>query len=132
MLVSRVYRCQSHNHEIIAHDCGVLKQLLDVDREPFILSHLTGMTRELQMTISSYILSGLAFSDIENILRQHLWNSLAERCKTYNLHFPNSKKLFPSNLEEDVKQIWKEPSNDFIAELHARAKRARGRSPIAK
>ena len=60
------------------------------------------------------ILSGLAFSDIENILRQHLWNRLAERCKTYNLHFPNSKKLFPSNLEEDVKQIWKEPSNDFI------------------
>lgn len=114
MLVSRVYRCQSHNHEIIAHDCGLLKQLLGVDREPFILSHLTGMTRELQMTISSYILSGLAFSDIENILRQHLWNSLAERCKTYNLHFPNSKKLFPSNLEEDVKQIWKEPSNDFI------------------
>ena len=32
MLVSRVYRCQLHNHEIIAHDCGVLKQLLDVDR----------------------------------------------------------------------------------------------------
>ena len=47
-------------------------------------------------------------------MRQHLWNSLAERCKTYNLHFPNSKKLFPSNLEEDVKQIWKEPSKDFI------------------
>ena len=57
------------------------------------------MTRELQITISSYVLSGLAFSDTENILRQHLWNSLAERCKTHNFHFQNSKKLFSYQLK---------------------------------
>ena len=67
MLASQTYRCQFHNHEIIAHDSEVLKQLLEVDKQPFILSHLTRMMRDLQITISSYILSGLAFSDIENI-----------------------------------------------------------------
>ena len=51
MLVSRIYRSQLHNHEIIAHDSEVLKQLLEVDRQPFILTHITGMTRELQITI---------------------------------------------------------------------------------
>ena len=86
MLVSRIYRCQLHHHEILSHDSEVLQQLLEVDRQPFILSHITGITRELQTTISSYILSGLAFSDVENILRQHLWNSLAERCRTIQVH----------------------------------------------
>ena len=55
MLVSHIYRCQLHHHEILFHDSEVLQQLLEVDRQPFILSHITGMTRELQTTISSYI-----------------------------------------------------------------------------
>lgn len=47
ILVSRIYRCQLHKHEVIAHDGDVLMQLLNRDRFPFLLSHVTGMTREL-------------------------------------------------------------------------------------
>lgn len=74
MLVSRIY-CQLHNHEILALDSEVLQQLLEVDRQPFILSHITGMTRELQTTISSYILSGLAFSDMGIVTSFMCFNS---------------------------------------------------------
>ena len=114
MLVSHIYRCQLHHHEILFHDSEVLQQLLEVDRQPFILSHITGMTRELQTTISSYILSGLAFSDVENILRQHLWNSLAERCRTIQVHFSHNERLTPLNLNKDLMDIWSAPSSDFI------------------
>lgn len=116
MLVSRIYRCQLYNHEIIAHDSEVLKQLHEVDWQPFILSHIMGMTRELQLAISSYILSGLAFSDIENMLRQHLWNSLAERCKKCKTYW-NTGMLSPWHLEKDVRDIWSAPSNDFIESI---------------
>ena len=75
-----------------------------------------GMTRELQLAISSYILSGLAFSDIENMLRQHLWNSLAERCKTCKTYW-NTGMLSPWHLEKDVRDIWSAPSNDFIESI---------------
>lgn len=114
ILVSRIYRCQLNHHEIIAHDSEILKQILEIDLPPFILSHITGMTREQQFTIASYILSGLAFSNIENLLKQQLWNSLAERCKTFYVHFPHDGKLSPSNLEKDISNIWSAPSNDFI------------------
>ena len=114
VLVSRIYRCQLSNHEVIAHDGDIIKQLSDKDRPPFMLSHITGMTRELQNTITSHILSGLSFCDIQRTLKQQLWNSLAERCRTVSVHFPNIKNLSPFNLHKDIQQTWSSPSNDFL------------------
>ena len=48
------------------------------------------------------------------MLRQHLWNSLAERCKTFHVHFLHTGKLSPLNLEKDLREIWSAPSNEFI------------------
>lgn len=114
VLVSRVYRCQLNNHEVVAHDGHILMQLRNTDRPPFILSHLSGITRDVQTAISSYVLSELPFSRIANIMKQQLWSSLAERCKTLTIHYPTVVNLSPSTLEQDIKSMWSTPSNDFI------------------
>lgn len=114
VLVSRVYRCQLNNHEVVAHDGHILMQLCKTDRPPFILSHLSGITRDVQTAISSFVLSELTFSGIAKILSQQLWSSLAERCKTLSIHYPTVANLSPSTLDSDIKSMWSTPSNDFI------------------
>ena len=39
LLISRIYRCSSANHRILAHDPGVLTQTCSQIQEPFILFH---------------------------------------------------------------------------------------------
>ena len=89
-------------------------QLRDTDRPPFILSHLSGITRDVQTAISSYVLSNLTFSAIAKLTRQQLWSSLAERYKTLSIHYPSVASLSPSTLEQGIKSMWSTPSNDFI------------------
>lgn len=113
-LVSCVYRCQLNNNEVVAHDGHILMQLRNTDRPPFILSHLSGITRDVQTAISSYVLSELTFSRIANIMKQQLLSSLAERCKTLSIHYLTVVNLSPSTLEQDIKSMWSTPSNDFI------------------
>ena len=68
----------------------------------------------MQTAISSYVLSDLTFSGIAKIMKQRLWSSLAERCKTLSIHYPTVANLSPSTLEQDIKSMWSTPSNDFI------------------
>lgn len=106
VLVSRVYRCQM-NHEVIAHDGDILMQLNKRDGPP----------RKVQTTISSYVLSGLTFSKIAQLLKSQIWSSLAERFKTLSARFPAFDHLSPSTLQKDIKYMWSSPSNDFIEDI---------------
>ena len=52
LLVSRLYMCGTNDHQMIAHDAGILSQLRHHSDIPFILFHKSGVTRELYDYIS--------------------------------------------------------------------------------
>lgn len=68
-LVSRVYRCSGQHAEIIAHDPAIL-EIIPQSRRPFILSHITGVTRELHESIGSYITTGMKMEHIHDMMGQ--------------------------------------------------------------
>ena len=68
-LISRVYRCGGHHAEIIAHDPALLN-LIPESRRPFILSHIAGVTCQLQDYVACSIINGLKMEHIETMLAQ--------------------------------------------------------------
>ena len=76
LLISRVYSC-SVGHEISGHDPAILAMIKSQGRIPFLLSHKTGVTRELLEMFVSMVRNGLSFSQIydislERLHRRHL------------------------------------------------------------
>ena len=71
LLISRVYSC-SAGHEINGHDPALLAMVKSQGRIPFLLSHKTGVTRELLEMFVSMVRNGLSFSQIYDILLERL------------------------------------------------------------
>lgn len=71
LLISRVYCC-SLGHEINGHDPTLLAMITSRGRIPFLLSHKTGVTRELLEMFVSMVRNGLSFSQIHDILLERL------------------------------------------------------------
>ena len=71
LLISRVYSC-SAGHEINGHDPSVLAMIGSTRRIPFILSHRTGVTRELLDMFVSMVRNGLSFAQIHEIVLDRL------------------------------------------------------------
>ena len=71
LLISRVYRC-SAGHELSGHDPAILAMINSQGRIPFLLSHKTGVTRELLDMIVSMVRNGLSFSQINDILLERI------------------------------------------------------------
>ena len=69
-LVSRVYRCSGNHAEVIAHDPSILN-LVPESRRPFILSHIAGVTCQLQDYVTCSIINGLKY-------RNNAWSTLHE------------------------------------------------------
>ena len=71
LLISRVYSC-SAGHEISGHDPVILALIKSHGRIPFLLSHKTGVTRQLLEMFVSMVRNGLSFSQIYDILLERL------------------------------------------------------------
>ena len=82
ILVSRVYTCQE-NHQILAHDQGLLYQTNRLTPEPFILFHRCGLTRELFTYILSHINAGVKTSDILTVWQQLQYDNFARKKAMY-------------------------------------------------
>ena len=72
LLISRVYRC-SFGHELSDHDPAILAMINSQGRIPFLLSHKTGVTREILDMIVSMVRNGLSFSQINDILLKRIY-----------------------------------------------------------
>ena len=88
----REYGCKP-GHEVVGHDPAVLEIINNKERVPFLLSHRSGMTRELLELIISMVCNGLLFVQIHDILaeRLHMLQLKAEKrfledVKTYSAH----------------------------------------------
>ena len=92
-LVSRVYRCTGQHAEIIAHDQAILN-LIPESRRPFILSHIAGVTRELQDNIVSYIISGLKMEHIQLMM-----------CQVYLEVYTRKRVSFEEDLQDFLSVI---------------------------
>ena len=68
-LVSRVYRCSGNHAEVIAHDPSILN-LVPESRRPFVLSHIAGVTCQLQDYVTCSIINGLKMEHVETMLGQ--------------------------------------------------------------
>ena len=66
-----MYRC-SAGHELSGHDPAILAMINSQGRIPFLLSHKTGVTRELLDMIVSMVRNGLSFSQINDILLERI------------------------------------------------------------
>lgn len=71
LLISRVYSC-SAGHEISGHDPALLALIKNHGTIPFLLSHKTGVTRQLLEMFVSMVRNGLSFSQIYDILLERL------------------------------------------------------------
>lgn len=69
LLISRVYTCRA-GHEINGHDPAILIKCYG--RIPFLLSHKTGVTRELIEMFVSMVRNGLSFAQVHDILLERL------------------------------------------------------------
>lgn len=71
LLLSRVYCC-SAGHEINGHDPIILAMITSRVRIPFLLSHKSGVTKELLDLFVSMVRNGLSFSQIHDIMFERL------------------------------------------------------------
>lgn len=66
LLVSCVYLCESSHHEVIAHDPSVNLALKSSNIIiPFVLFHMSGVTKKLHDYVSISMQSGISTTDIE-------------------------------------------------------------------
>ena len=116
-LVSRVYRC-CNGHEIVAHDNAILQSFPCKEHLPFLLSHISGITRELYKDVVLYSSTGMKIEQIECLLAQQHLEYFEERrdmfekgMKCCQIEQTNSSK-FPISMPDELKS----PSNDFICQ----------------
>ena len=70
-LISAVYVCDN-KHKLLSHDTVVLS-LLPKEVIPFILSHQTGVTRQLFNMCTSLCKKGMTFFDMESFILEKRW-----------------------------------------------------------
>lgn len=70
-LISAVYVCDNR-HKLLSHDTIVLS-LLPKEVIPFILSHQTGVTRQLFNMCTSLCKKGMTFFDMESFILEKRW-----------------------------------------------------------
>ena len=79
-LISAVYVCKNR-HKILSHDTVVLS-LLPKEVIPFILSHQTGVTRQLFNMCTSLCKKGMTFFDIESFILERRWECYINKQNT--------------------------------------------------
>ena len=105
ILVSRVYRC-SNDHQVLAHDAGILELVADNIEVPFVLFHQHGVTRDLFRYIMSHIHAGLRFTDIERLLGQLYYDTLAfDQSKSFSLSNAPQDTFINTNTKTNQRQI---------------------------
>ena len=102
LLVGRVYSCAA-NHKITSYHAGILSQL-DQHKQPFLLSHKSGITKSLFDFVIRSVESGTKFSQIEQHLRQSFFDKYCRKKLSFN-----SCQNFP-----DFDSFYKPISNDMI------------------
>jgi len=83
--VSAVYSCDN-NHELLAHDERLLKQLPARIAVPFFLFHRTGITRCLAEMIIALTKKGLNFYNIESLILEQRWDYFARQQNIYEIN----------------------------------------------
>lgn len=121
-LVSRVYRCRT-GHEIVAHDNSILQCFPCQEQLPSLLSHVSGITRDLYKNIVLYSSTGMKIEQIECLIGQQHLEYFEERrevfenemnsCQPQQINSNGSTNShFPKSMPDDLEV----PSNDFICQ----------------
>ena len=121
-LVSRVYRC-CNGHEVVAHDNSILQSFPCKEHLPFLLSHVSGITRDLYKDIILYSSTGMKIEQIECLIAQAHLEYFEERREMFNNEMKcwqkgqidssaRSNSHFPICMPDEMKA----PSNDFICQ----------------
>ena len=100
ILASRVYRC-FNDHQVLAHDAGILQLVANNIEIPFVLFHQHGVTRDLFRYIISHIHAGLRFTDIERLLGQMCYDTFASDLSSSALQVTFNNR----NAETNQRQI---------------------------
>ena len=121
-LVSRVYRC-CNGHEIVAHDNSILRSFPSKEQLPFLLSHISGITRDFYNDIVLYSSTGMKIEQIEGLIAQQHLQYFEERREMFDKEVKccqggqiNSNGSTNSHFPKSMPDELKAPSNDFISQ----------------
>ena len=120
-LISAIYVCDNR-HKLLSHDTVVLS-LLPKEVIPFILSHQTGVTRQLFDMCTSLCKKGMTFFDMESFILERRWECYINKQNILKA----TKKTLLSNNDDSTNEdsstssnFWKSltsnsPSNNILA-----------------
>jgi len=121
-LVSKVYRC-CNGHEIVAHYNSILQSFPSKEQLPFLLSHISGITKDLHDDIVLYSTTGMKIEQIECLIaqqhlqyfekRREMFDNEMKCCQGEQINSNGSTNShFPKSMPDELKAL----SNDFISQ----------------